>query len=48
MRPLGFLAEELRRARLALQDVALDQRVGQAELRQRQAHLVAVAGAMKS
>src|SRR5476649_147541 len=42
---VGVLLEELGRARLALHDVALDPLVGQAELRQQQAHLVAVARA---
>src|SRR6187402_870434 len=41
---VGVLRQELRRARLALQDVAFDQRVRQAEMRQRQPHLVAVSG----
>src|SRR5215470_7138465 len=40
---VGILGQELGRARLALQDVALDQRVADAELRQQQANLVAVA-----
>src|SRR5712671_7418053 len=40
---VGVLGQELGRARLALQDVALDKLVTQAELRQQQADLVAVA-----
>jgi hypothetical protein len=42
MRPLAFFRQEVRGARLALQHVALDQPVGQAEMGQRQPHLVAV------
>ena len=44
MRPFGIAAQELGRARLALQDVELDALERDTELRQEQPHLVAVAG----
>ena len=44
MRPLGFFGEKFGRARLAGDDVELDQLERNAELSKQQPHLVAVAG----